>query len=92
MTLLGRDEVAPRCDHCDVTCEEAVELGPGWCGECGNCRDHCEDTHDCHRRLAWEEAGDPEQPWPPEPECELCHREGHTIRSCPTRDDHEEGT
>ena len=23
----------------------------------------------------------------PEPYCQLCEREGHTVRSCPTRDD-----
>lgn len=28
-----------------------------------------------------------EQPWPPEPHCQLCDRDGHTVRSCPTRDD-----
>lgn len=31
------DPFEPRCDHCGVHTED----GP-WCGECGNCKTHCE--------------------------------------------------
>jgi hypothetical protein len=37
------DETEPRCDVCGIHTEEADE----WCGECGNCRTHCEDSVGC---------------------------------------------
>lgn len=33
--------------------------------------------------MPWPENDD----WPEEPSCELCMKTGHTITSCPTRDD-----
>lgn len=33
----------PRCDVCNVHCEEA----DNWCGNCGNCMDHCEQHTGC---------------------------------------------
>lgn len=38
------DECEPRCDECGIHAEEA---GLDWCGECGNCHDHCADYIDC---------------------------------------------
>jgi hypothetical protein len=32
------DQFEPRCDHCGIHTEEADQ----WCGECGNCKTHCE--------------------------------------------------
>ena len=37
------EEVEPRCDVCNIHCEEAAE----WCGECGNCGRHCANEEDC---------------------------------------------
>lgn len=48
------DVTEPRCDICGVHTEEALDhlkdaanndqyrYPGGWCGECGNCADHCE--------------------------------------------------
>jgi hypothetical protein len=33
----------PRCDVCNVHCEDA----DNWCGNCGNCMDHCEQHTGC---------------------------------------------
>jgi hypothetical protein len=33
----------PKCDDCGVWADDA----PDWCGECGNCADHCLGWHNC---------------------------------------------
>lgn len=42
-TLGVVEEVEPRCDVCDVHTEEADD----WCGDCGNCSEHCADEEGC---------------------------------------------
>lgn len=37
-------DATPRCDVCGIQMEEA---GADWCGNCGNCTDHCELWHSC---------------------------------------------
>lgn len=42
-------ESTPRCDTCGVEAEN-VGVPNGWCGECGNCADHCEQYEGCPDR------------------------------------------
>lgn len=37
------DPSEPRCDECGWHMEDAEE----WCGNCGNCTDHCELSDSC---------------------------------------------
>lgn len=46
ITELLDEPYQPRCDVCGVHTEEA----DGWCGNCGNCMDHCEQHMGCPPR------------------------------------------
>jgi hypothetical protein len=35
----------PSCDECGILMEETAD----WCGECGNCKEHCQGYVDCPR-------------------------------------------
>jgi hypothetical protein len=43
--VLDEYKVEPRCDVCNVHCEEAD--ADDWCSDCGNCREHCAQYVDC---------------------------------------------
>lgn len=37
------DPAEPRCDYCGIHCDDGnIDARGGWCGDCGQCRDHCE--------------------------------------------------
>ena len=36
-------ETEPHCDNCGRPYED----NPNWCGECGNCTEHCANYVDC---------------------------------------------
>lgn len=44
------DDYEPRCDVCDITCEEVSWNNDEWCGECGCCAEHCQQYVDCPDR------------------------------------------
>jgi len=37
------ESIDPTCDECGISCEDA----PEWCGNCGNCMEHCADYEGC---------------------------------------------
>ena len=41
------DTHEPYCDTCGMSCEVANEYTPGWCGNCGQCGEHCNDEEGC---------------------------------------------
>lgn len=43
------DDYEPRCDVCDITCEEVLWNNDEWCGECGCCAEHCQQYENHHR-------------------------------------------
>jgi hypothetical protein len=50
--------IDPTCDECGVSTEDALE----WCGNCGNCKDHCANFEGCDDAQCC---------------CELCCSQGH---------------
>jgi len=47
---LNDEYIDPTCDACDISSEDATE----WCGNCGNCMDHCADFEGCDERVCSE--------------------------------------
>lgn len=44
--------MTPTCDICGITDE-----GTNWCGECGNCREHCAEYEDCAPKTNYDDKG-----------------------------------